>query len=278
MELLKEYFDVFPWTPSDLRGIPPDLVKHHIDLIEGVVPVRQRQYRLNPKYSLMVKEEIDRLLEAGFIYPVNNSEWVLPIEVIPKKVGADKKVKIRVCHDFRKLNVAMKKDYFLLPFIDIILDHISEQEYYSFMDGFSGYNQVFIRMGDQLKTTFTTEWRTFSFNRMPFGLYNAPRTFQRLMMDIFQDFLGHFLEVFIDDFVVFSERGQYLEFLRKTFQRCRETKLKLHPDKCFLGMESGILLGHVVHKKGLEVDTDQVRAILVLLAPTYVREVRGLLG
>ena len=97
MGLLKEYADVFVWTPSDLRGIPPKLGEHHIDLIDGSVPVRQRQYRLNPKYSLMVKEEIDRLLEAGFIYPVNNSEWVSPIVVVPKKVGADGKVKIRIC-------------------------------------------------------------------------------------------------------------------------------------------------------------------------------------
>ena len=176
--LLREYTDVFAWSPDDLQGIPPKLGLHHIDLIDGSTPVRQRQYRLNPKYSLMVKEEIDSLLKAGFIYPVNNSEWVSPIVVVPKKVGADGKVKIRVCQDFRKLNAATKKDYFPLPFTDIILDHVSGHENYSFLDGFSGYNQVFIRKGDQLKTTFTTEWGTFAFNRMPFGLCNAPGTFQ----------------------------------------------------------------------------------------------------
>ena len=218
VKLLKEFSDVFAWTPSDLRGIPPDLGEYHIDLIDGSVPVRQRQYRLNPKYSLMVKEEIDRLLEAGFIFSVNNSEWVSPIVVVLKKVGADGKAKIRVCQDFQKLNAATKKDYFLLPFTDIILDHVSGQECYSFLDGFSGYNQVSIRMEDQLKTTFTTEWGTFAFNRMPFGLCNAPGTFQRLMMDIFRDFLRHFLEVFIDDFAVFSERDQHLGYLQKTFE------------------------------------------------------------
>ena len=100
VELLKEYSDVFAWAPSDLQGIPPDLEKHHIDLIDGAVSVRQRQYKLNPKYSFMVKEEIDRLSEAGFIYPVNNSKWVSPIVAIPKKVGADGKVKIQVYQDF----------------------------------------------------------------------------------------------------------------------------------------------------------------------------------
>jgi hypothetical protein len=226
----------------------------------------------------MVKEEIDRLLEAGFIYPVSNSEWVSPIVVVPKKVGADGKVKIRVCQDFRKLNAATKKDYFPLPFTDVILDHVSGHEYYSFLDGFSGYNQVFIRWCDQLKTTFTTEWGTYAFTRMPFGLCNAPETFQRLMMDIFKDFLRHFLEVFIDDFAVFSNRRDHLECLRKTFQKCRETNLKLHPGKCFLGMVSGILLGHVVSQAGLQVDIDKVKVILSLLPPTSVREIRGFLG
>ena len=184
-KLLKEFTDVFAWSPSDLTGIPSTLGEHQIDLVNGAALVRQRQYMLNPRYSLMVKEEIGRLLEAGFIYLVSNLEWVSPIVVIPKKVGADGKVKIRVCQDFRKLNAATKKDYFPLPFTNIILDHVAGQECYSFLDGFSGYNQVFIWAEDQLKTTFTTEWGTFAFNRMPFGLCNAPGTFQRLMMDIF---------------------------------------------------------------------------------------------
>ena len=225
----------------------------------------------------MVKEEIDRL-EAGFIYAVHNLKWVSPIVVVPKKVGADGKVKIRVCQDFRKLNSAMKKDYFLLSFTDMILDHVSGQECYSFLNGFSGYNQVHIRDQDQLKTTFTTDWGTFAFNRMPFGLCNAPRTFQRLMMDIFQDFLRHFLEVFINDFAVFSSRDDYLGYLRKTFQRCRETFHKLHPGKCFFGMTSGVLLGDVVSNKGLEVDLDKVKTILTLVTPKSVRDIRGFLG
>jgi hypothetical protein len=161
-----------------LEGIPAELGEHTIDLQEGAVPVRQRQYRFNPRYSLMVKEEIDWLLEAGFIYSVNNSKWVSPIVVVPKKVGAYGKVKIRVCQDFRKLNSTTKKDYFPLPFTNIILDHVAAHQRYSFLDGFSRYNQVFIRMSDQLKATFTTEWGTFAFNQMPFGLCNAPGTFR----------------------------------------------------------------------------------------------------
>lgn len=106
IKLLSEFSDVFAWETSDLTGIPTSLGEHEIDLMEGAKPVRQRQYRLNPKYSAMVKEELEKLLEAGFIYPVNNTEWVSPIVVVPKKVGKDGKVKIRVCQDFRKLNAA----------------------------------------------------------------------------------------------------------------------------------------------------------------------------
>ena len=98
------------------------------------------------------------------------------------------------------------------------------------------------------------------------------------MMDIFKDFLRHFLEVFIDDFAVFNGWTDHHEFLRRTFQRCRKTRLKLHLGKCFLGMESGVLLAHVVSRQGLEVDSDKAMAILALVAPKTVREVRGFLG
>ena len=275
--VLREFSDVFAWTPSDLEGILQELGEHHIELVDRSVPVQQRQYRLNPKYSLMIKVKIDRLLKAGFIYPVHNSEWVSPIMVILKKVGADGKVKIRVCHDFKKLNAATKKDYFPLPFTELILDHVSGHKCYNFLNGFSGFNQAHIRNQDQLKTTFTTEWDTFAFNRMPFGLCSAPRTFQRLLMDIFQDFLRHFLEVFIGDFTVFSLRKDHLEYLENTFQRCRKTCLKLHPDKCFFGMTLGVLLRHVVSERGLEVDIEKVKTILSLVAPSNVREIRGFL-
>ena len=140
VSLLSEFSDVFAWSPSDLTGISPHLGEHRIDLVEGAVPVRQRQYWLNLRYSLMVKEDIDQLLEAGFFYPVVNLEWVSPIVVVPKKAGANGKLKIRVCQDFRKLNASTKKDYFPIPFTDIILDHVSSHECYSFLDGFSGYN------------------------------------------------------------------------------------------------------------------------------------------
>lgn len=121
--------------------------------MNNAVPVRQRQYRLNPKYSLMVKNEIDKYLSVGYIYPVLSSEWVSPIVIVPKKLTG----KIRVSQDFRKLNAATKKDHHPLPFTDAILDHVARHKMYSFLDGFSGYNQASIREQDKDKTTFTID-------------------------------------------------------------------------------------------------------------------------
>ncbi|KAL3684965.1 hypothetical protein R1sor_002987 [Riccia sorocarpa] len=188
---------------SDLKGILPEIGTHRIDLQPGAVPVRQRQYRLNEKYSLLVKENIDSLLDAGFIYPVAGFEC------------------------------------------------------YSFLDGYSGYNQVFLRVEDCDKMTFTTDWGTFVYKVMPFGLTNAPATFQRMMMNIFRDYLRKFIEVFLDDFCVFSSRKEHLSKLKLTFQKCRDSRLCLHPEKSYMGI-----------MRGIEVDTKKVAIILELQPPT----------
>ncbi|OAE24676.1 hypothetical protein AXG93_4040s1030 [Marchantia polymorpha subsp. ruderalis] len=257
-----------------MKGIPARYGEHRIDLLDEAVPIRQRQYRLNPKYSLLVKEEIDKYLSAGIIYPVLSSEWVSPIVIVPKKLTG----KIRVCQDFRKLNAATRKDHHPLPFTDAILDHVAGHECYSFLDGFSGYNQVSIREQDKDKTTFTTDWGTYAYHKMPFGLCNAPATFQRMMTNIFQEQLRKFLEIFIDDFCVFGKRSEHLSHLKQTFDKCRESSLSLHPEKCFFFMTSGILLGHRVSSDGIAVDIEKVKVILELEPPTNLRELRAFLG
>jgi hypothetical protein len=270
---LMKHKSVFAWTYQDLKGIPPSIGQHHIILEHNAVPVRQRQHRLNPKYSLLVKEEIDKLLKAGFIYSVPYSEWVSPIVMVPKKNG-----KVRICQDFRKLNAATKKDYFPLPFTDSILDAVAGHECYSFLDGFSGYNQVRIADEDQAKTTFTTDWGTFAYTVMPFGLCNAPATFQRIMTQAFQKYLRKFMEIFLDDFCVFSKRKDHLKCLGKCMRQCQEFGISLNSDKCQFGMPFGKLLGHVVSKTGISTDPDKVRAIAELPIPTTVSKVRAFLG
>ena len=119
------------------------------------------------------------------------------------------------------------------------------------------------------------DWGTYAFERMPFGLCNALGTFQQIMMDIFHDFLRHFLEVFIDDFAVFSQRKDHIEHLRLTLDKCKEAYLKLNPAKYFIGMDSGILLGHRVSVQGISVDLEKVTTIFALKALMTVKEVRG---
>jgi len=154
---------------------------------------------MNPNLREIVKEELQKFLDVGFIYPISDSEWVSPLVIVPKKNG-----KWRVCADYRALNKATQKDHFPLPFIDQVLDSLSGKKFFSFLDGFSGYNQIKIAPQDQDKTTFTSPWRTFAYRVLPFGLCNAPATFQRAVIGIFSDMLNDSLEIFMDDFVVFQ--------------------------------------------------------------------------
>lgn len=271
--LLQQNLDVFAWSYSDLQGISPLMCQHYIDLEPDTKPVRQRQRRMNPNYTTLVKAELLKLLEADFIYPVANSEWVSPIVVVPKKNG-----KLRICVDFRKLNHKTKRDHFPLPFTDQLLDTVGGQEMYSFLDGFSGYNQVSIAEKDQAKTTFTTDWGTYAYRVMPFGLCNAPATFQRVMMAAFQEFLHKFIEVYLDDFCVFGKKIDHLDYLQQCFDKCREFGISLNPEKCIFGASSGILLGHVISQQGLATDPAKVEKIASLPSPTSLRQLRGFLG
>ena len=135
---------------------------------------------MNPNYAARVKEEIDKLLKAGFIRRVKKATWLSPIVVVPKKNG-----KNRVCVNYRKLNVVTITDAFPLPFTDNVLDAVAGHDMYSFLDGFSGYNQVRMHPNDQEKTTFVTDWGVYVAVVMMFGLKTAPTTFQRTITEIF---------------------------------------------------------------------------------------------
>ncbi|GJY52209.1 reverse transcriptase domain-containing protein [Tanacetum coccineum] len=174
--------------------------------------------RVNPKIHEVIKQEVIKLLDAGLIYPISDSPWVSPVHCVPKKGGItvvknEENELIptrlvtgwRVCIDYRKLNDATRKDHFPLPFMDQMLERLAGNEYYCFLDGFSGYFQIPIDPLDQEKTTFTCPYGTFAYRRMPFGLCNAPGTFQRCMVAIFHDMIEKTMEVFMDDFSVFGD-------------------------------------------------------------------------
>ncbi|GJV19377.1 reverse transcriptase domain-containing protein [Tanacetum coccineum] len=185
----------------------------------------------------------------------------------------------RVCIDYRKLNEATRKDHFPLPFMDQMLERLAGNEYYCFLDGFSGYFQIPIDPKDQEKTTFTCPYGTFAYRRMPFGLCNAPGTFQRCMMAIFHDMIEKTMEVFMDDFSVFGDSfSTCLSHLEKMLKRCEDTNLSLNWEKSHFMVKEGIVLGHKISKSGLEVDRAKVEVIAKLPHPTTVKGVRSFLG
>ncbi|MCO5580005.1 hypothetical protein L7F22_033871 [Adiantum nelumboides] len=178
-ELLLEFKDVFAWKYTDMKGVEASFCQHKINLKADVVPVVQQRYMMNPNYAKQVKEEIDKLLAVGFIYPLDEVTWLSPIVVVPKK-----NAKIRVCVDYRKLNAATLIDPFSLPFCDTLLDAVAGHEIYSFLDGFSGYNQILMAPEDKNKIAFITEWGVYANNVMTFGLKNAPPTFQKVVQQV----------------------------------------------------------------------------------------------
>jgi hypothetical protein len=152
--------------------------------------------------------------------------------------------------DYRKLNKATRKDHFPLPLIDQMLDRLAGHKYYCFLNGYSGYNQIAITPEDQEKTTFTCPYGTFAFRRMPFGLCNAPVTFQRCMMAIFSDMVEQIIEVFMDDFSIFGTSfDDCLAKLGLVLERCEKTNLILNWEKCHFMVKEGIVLGHWISKK-----------------------------
>ncbi|GKB27491.1 reverse transcriptase domain-containing protein [Tanacetum coccineum] len=184
-----------------------------------------------------------------------------------------------VCIDYRKLNEGTRKDHSKALHKDQMLERLAGNQYYCFLDGFSGYFQIPIDPKDQEKTTFTCPYGTFAYRRMPFGLCNAPGTFQRCMMAIFHDMIEKTMEVFMDDFSVFGDSfSTCLSHLEKMLKRCEDTNLSLNWEKSHFMVKEGIVLGHKISKSGLEVDRAKVEVIAKLPHPTTVKGVRSFLG
>ncbi|GJV39686.1 reverse transcriptase domain-containing protein [Tanacetum coccineum] len=292
IHVLKNRKQAIAWKLSDIRGIDPEFCSHKILLEDDYQPSVQHQRRVNPKIHDVIKKEVEKLLDAGLIYPISDSPWVSPVHCVPKKGGMtvvkNEENELvptrlvtgwRVCIDYRKLNEATCKDHFPLPFMDQMLERLAGNEFYCFLDGFSGYFQIPIEPKDQEKTTFTCPYGTFAYRRMPFGLCNAPGTFQRCMMAIFHDMIEKTMEVFMDDFSVFGDSfSSCLANLDRMLKRCEDTKLALNWEKSHFMVKEGIVLGHKISRKGIEVDKAKVDVISKLPHPTTVKGIRSFLG
>ncbi|KAL6312864.1 hypothetical protein AAG906_041036 [Vitis piasezkii] len=240
LEVLKRCKKAIGWQISDLKSISPLVYTHHIYIEEEAKPIRQPQRRLNPHLQEVVRAEVLKLLQAGIIYPISDSPWVSPTQVVPKKSGItvvqnEKGEEVathltsgwRVCIDYRKLNVVTRKDHFPLPFIDQV---------------------------------------------MPFSLCNAPATFQRCMLSIFSDMVERIMEVFMDDITIYgSTFEECLVNLETVLNMCIEKDLVLNWEKCHFMVQQGIVLGHIISEKGIEVDKAKVELIVKLPSPTSVK-------
>ena len=172
-----------------------------------------------------------------------------------------------------------RKDHFPLPFIEQLLERVSGHPFYCFLDGYSGYFQIEIAVEDQEKTTFTCPFRTYAYKRMPFGLYNAPATFQRFMLSIFSDMVERIMEVYMDDITIYGGTfEECLANLETVLNRCIEKNLVLNWEKWHFMVNQGIVLRHVISNKGIEVDKPKVELISKLPSPTNVKAVRQFLG
>jgi ribonuclease HI len=273
-ELLKEFSDIFAWQYSDLKTYHTEIIQHKIPLNKDTKPFRQKLRSFSPMLLPTMEKEIKKLLDAKIIIPLRYSEWIANLVPVRKKNG-----EIRLCVDFRNLNKCSRKDNYPLPKMEHILQKVSGASVMSFIDGFSGYNQIVVHPDDREKTTFTTPWGTFMYEKMPFGLMNAGATFQRAMDIAFVGEKDRFVLIYLDDITVFSHSHEdHLQHLRKTFLKCRKYGISLNPKKSHFALREGKLLGHIVSADGVKIDPARVEAIQKLSLPRSKKDIQSFLG
>ena len=269
-DLLQEFRDVFALKPEELGRT--SLIQHEIDTGDNP-PIRLRPYRAAQEQRERIAENINDMLARDIIQP-STSPWAAPVVLVKKKDGTD-----RFCVDYRKLNEVTKKDSFPLPRIDDTLDALHGTQFFSTMDLMSGYWQVELAPEAREKTAFTTYNGLFEFLVLPFGLTNAPATFQRLMDCILRGLTWQICLIYLDDVIVFSKTfNEHLANLRLVFERFRQAGIKLKPSKCQFGRGEVPYLGHIVSKDGVKPDPAKIRAVQEFPTPRNIHEVRSFLG
>ena len=252
-----------------MPGIPTGIIQHKLNVNPTSKPVQQRRRVFAPKRDQAVRDEVTRLLSTGFIREVYYPDWLANVILVKKANG-----KWRMCVDFTNLNRACPKDSFPLPRIDQLVDSIAGHKLLTFMDAFSGYNQIKKAEEDQEKTTFITSQGIYCYKVMPFGLKNAGATYQRLVNKMFSKQIGRNMEVYVDNMLVKSKKElTHLDDLRETFATLKQYHMKLNPGKCVFGVASGKFLGFMVSQRGIEANLEKVQAIINMASPKTVKEV-----
>ncbi len=249
---------------------PHDLT---IDLIPGSVPPFGRIYRLAEREQRVLKEYIDDLLAKDLIQP-SSSRAASPVLFVPKKGG-----ELRLCVDYRKLNLMTIKDRYPIPSTDILLDQLSNAKIFTKIDLRWAYHRIRIAEGHERKTAFRTRYGLFEYKVMPFGLTNCPATFQRHVDSVLRPFVDRFVVVYLDDILIYSTSiDEHHDHIRQVLQVLRDNELYAKAEKCDFHRESVDYLGFHVSSKGITMDPKKVEDILNWNPPTTVRGVRGFLG
>ena len=213
-QFLKQNKDVFSWKQADMGGIDPAVITHRPNVSPSFKPIKKKRRSIAPQRQKAINEEVGKLLQAGAIREVEYPEWLANVVLVKKENG-----KWRLCIDFTDIDRACPNDSFPLSRIDLIVDATADHELLSFMDAFSGYNQISMDPDDQEKTSFVTAQGTYCYRVMPFGLKNAGATYQRLVNRMFQKQIGATMEVCIDDMLVKSTVAKsHIAHLSEAFQ------------------------------------------------------------
>ena len=268
--LIRENADIFSWSDMDLGFT--NLVEHRIVLTTDE-PIAQPSRRIPPQALADVKAHLEQLLAKNIIRP-SSSPYASPIVVVRKKNGD-----IRLCCDFRGINLKTRRDKFPLPKIEESLDALGGAKFFSSLDLASGYHQVAMAEEDIEKTAFVCPYGLFEWMRLPFGLCNAPSTFQRFIQKAMHGYLFDILLAYLDDILVYStDFQQHLSDLQKVFQRLREVGVKLNPEKCSLGQLEVGFLGHRVSAAGIATDPAKLEAVQAFPVPKTLKNVREFVG
>ncbi|CAJ2645078.1 unnamed protein product [Trifolium pratense] len=271
---LKENADLFAWHASEMPGLDPNIACHQLTIDPTALPIVQRRRRQSPEKSEAAEKCVKDLLEANFISEARYTTWLSNVVLVKKSNG-----KWRMCCDYTDLNRACPKDSYPLPCIDRLVDNSSGFKLLSFMDAYSGYNQIPMAVADREKTAFMTESSNYYYNVMPFGLKNAGATYQRMMNKVFRGQIGDMLEVYMDDMIVKSpEELDHVVHLRKVFEQARKYNMRFNLEKCTFGVRAGKFLGFYLTERGIEANPDKCRAFAELPTPSDKKSIQTLNG
>jgi hypothetical protein len=269
--ILHEFQDICAKNQTEIGRTTE--IKHRIHTGDAI-PIAQRPYRTNPVKTKFMKEEIKRMEEAGIVRR-SFSPWASPVVIVGKKDGTH-----RFCVDYRQLNKVTKVDAYPLPRIDTLLDSLGGSNWFTTLDLASGFWQIAMHEDDIEKTAFITEDGLYEFLVMPFGLNNAPGTFQRLMNWVLRDYLGLFVAVYVDDVIIHTKGAMehHFDHIKQVFQTLRDAKLKIKLKKCHFCLPSLNFLGHVVGRGGIKPDPEKIKRIQDFPIPANVSQLRAALG